>query len=97
MAHEPVWTTKDGKQIKVSDMSDSHLRNTIAMLERATNIKIHNAIYACSVGINSPLTGDMAVHAIEQEVDALIDHPPDPSEFYPIYNDMVEEYGRREK
>ena len=33
-AHEGIWQTKDGKRIPVSEMSDSHLRNTIAYLER---------------------------------------------------------------
>lgn len=30
-----TWTTRDGRQVPVRDMSDEHLRNSIAMLERA--------------------------------------------------------------
>ena len=33
-ARTKTWTTKDGRHLRFSQMSDSHLQNTIKMLER---------------------------------------------------------------
>jgi len=32
-AQDTTWQTKDGENIKVSDMTDEHLENTIRLLE----------------------------------------------------------------
>ena len=29
-----IWTTKDGRQIKITEMTDTHIENVIAMLKR---------------------------------------------------------------
>lgn len=31
---EGIWITEDGKRIRITDMTDKHIENTIAMLER---------------------------------------------------------------
>lgn len=33
-ARQGIWITKDGTEIRVEDMTDRHLANTIAFLER---------------------------------------------------------------
>lgn len=34
MNYKTVWKTKEGKKIKIKDLTDSHLQNIIAFLER---------------------------------------------------------------
>lgn len=33
--YDPIWATKDGRQIRIGSMTDSHLANCIAKIERS--------------------------------------------------------------
>lgn len=39
-AQKTVWQTKAGEKIKVSDMTDKHLKNTIYLLERKPTVSM---------------------------------------------------------
>lgn len=82
------WTTKDGQRIRIKDMEDSHLLNTIRFLERTWEKRKASMLsdFPC-------FNGEMAQYYAEQEWDRLAD--TDIEEACPIYNDMVDEAERR--
>ena len=40
LAQETTWQTKDGENMKVSDMADKHLKNTIRLLEYKPTVSV---------------------------------------------------------
>lgn len=40
-----IWTTKDGKEIPINEMSDEHLLNTINMIKRVKNYQERDQEY----------------------------------------------------
>ena len=64
-SHDPTkyWECKDGRIVKISEMSDSHLLNTLKMLERIHSSKVLQGLD------HFPLfRGEMAQLAAEQEL-----------------------------
>ena len=64
-----VWVTKEKEQIRVVDMGNEHLVNTIRMLERFSLELEEGACDGWS--ILCCLQGEMAQDAVESELDAL--------------------------
>ena len=89
MSNRRLWTTREGARIKIKDMTDDHLRNTIAFLDRRAS-----ALTDSGWNAMMSLSGEMAIESIERGMDAANEQGP--SYYFPIYNDLVEELGRRE-
>lgn len=81
-----LWTTKNGSKIRIKDMTDEHLVNTIRMLERKNEADKQNVPYPS-------FQGEMAQMYAESEFDALVDR--EPGDLWPIYDDMIEEAIKR--
>jgi hypothetical protein len=81
------WTCKDGRKIRIKDMDDKHLMNTIRMLER------NSEYYFCDMFMSmATVNGDMATYFLEQEMDNMIE---DDIIMHPLYEDLLEEANRR--
>jgi len=61
-----TWVTKEGQEVKVADMGDSHLINTVRMLRRKADRMKLVAELEC-IQAESMFNGDMARLSMEQE------------------------------
>lgn len=90
------WKAKDGKVIRIIDMDDPHLINTIRMLRRGADIiRLKMAIEFDNA--RSFLQGEMALQSIDDE-DFRIGGMSDDellTEYYPPYSTMLSEALKR--
>lgn len=91
-----VWTTKDGTQIRVRKMTDSHLVNAIRFLRRNAEVAQQHDI-SNAESLASMLSGEIA----SDDCDAFVDHLKNqhPAEWLdehvPQYSTMLREARRR--
>lgn len=85
-----LWTQKNGTKIRICDISDKHLLNTISFLERKAEEQLHDIPFPS-------FNGEAAQYYAEQEFDNLMDMGVEDlaEELYPIYNDLIKEKDRR--
>lgn len=83
-----LWKQKNGIKIRICDMTDGHLQNTIALLERKAELEKSAIPYPM-------FNGEMAQMYAEQDWDRAQESTPD--YFYPIYEDLCLERERREQ
>jgi hypothetical protein len=88
VSNQKMWKTKDGRKVRICDMGESHLENTIALLRRA------HARYVAEATADYPMfQGEMAQFYAEQEWESAVSSAPEDT--YPILIDMREELFRR--
>ena len=85
---------KNGHKIRICDMTDSHLVNTIKLLERkadAAHQEALSAAYSCS----SFLQGEMACYYAERDIDYMESEGPEGLLEDTIYDNLVLDAERR--
>ena len=91
-----LWKTKDGSQIRICDMTDTHLRNTIRMLEHKTKLEYQRRILELTE-VLMMVSGEIATDTIESELYYLLENNLDPEDVYPIYDNLMYDLERRKK
>jgi hypothetical protein len=89
-----VWTTREGVEIYIKDMTDKHLVNSLRMLERNTEAGRQKAIAMGELFLTT-LRGEQAQYSIEQELANLESGEIDTRDIFPVYDDLVEEAEKR--
>jgi len=91
-----MWTMRDGTEIAIADMTDAHIRNAIAMLERNAE-HMWAAELADAAGFVGMCNGDGAVMAAEQAFDNVARMTPQQFlEEETAYCDLLDELDRRD-
>lgn len=84
-----TWITKDGRKIKIKDLSENHIYNIVRMLNRSFQAETLNMVITAR-----NLNGDVASYHAD-EVIAEIDEAG-PAGMFPIYESLAEEMLSRD-
>jgi predicted component of type VI protein secretion system len=91
-----IWTCRDGRKVRVCDMSDRHLLNTIAMLERNAAQELSEGISA-AYSVAASLQGEMASFYADQDINRMEQMSPGDllRQTVPIYEKLLADKERR--
>lgn len=92
---EGIWITKDGRRIKITDMANDHLVNSISMLKRSIRqMRLGHELSGWSA-LNF-FNGEMAQYAVETAL--LQEEQMDNEEWlecYTLYGELMKEVIKR--
>lgn len=91
-----IWMTKDGKKIKISDMSDGHLINSVRLLQRTVG-KMRLGHQLSGFSILNFVNGEMAEMAIENALQQEMEMDDEEwLEYHTSYEELIEEAKKRD-
>jgi hypothetical protein len=85
-----MWTQKNGVKIRIRDMTDSHLTNTINLLARQTQVMLSRIPYP-------DFSGEMAQYYAEGEYDSVMESSLEENMIrsIDIAEDLLDEFSKR--
>lgn len=89
-----IWTTRDGKRVRICDMEAAHLYNTIKFLERAADAKNDADLRSAYLALGF-LNGEHAIESVESAISEMENNPETAGDLWPVYHDLVREATRR--
>lgn len=89
-----LWKMKSGQKLRICDMTDNHLTNTIDMLYRYVR-QIETYYLQAGYHALATLHGEMALLSMESNVASLEENGLDPFEEVPILENLELEQERR--
>ena len=90
-----LWTTKNGKKIRICDMTNGHLINSINFIEKLANVITQKGIVA-GYSMLSILQGECAIDDVSRELNYLEEYGIDPEDINPLYENLCNEAIRRD-
>lgn len=95
-----VWTTRDGEQIPIRKLTDSHLLNIVCLLMRKTASYRRHLIDE-GYHVLASMQGDMAQYCLENELNAMEQDELEGNvedlliSIHPLGKDLLKEVERR--
>lgn len=91
-----VWTMKNGQEIAIKDMGDSHLLNTIRLVRRYYGREmLANALAADSYAVDAPDGASMAAQSEANYAFEEADEQEDIGRHIPVFRCLLAELKRR--